>query len=74
MWKNWEDGKVRLISDGMRGTMICTKQEREFREEKLVTYIMDTLHLHNTYAFGYFFCEALNFVNVVSTKIQSYKF
>ncbi|XP_034947390.1 innexin inx3 [Chelonus insularis] len=65
MWKQWEEGKVRLISDGMRGTSVETKQERQEKTSKLVSYIMDTLHLHNSYAAGYFFCEALNFVNVV---------
>lgn len=66
MWKQWEDGKIRMISDGMRGPLIETKQERQQRTSRLIQYILDTLHLHNSYAAGYFFCEALNFVNVVS--------
>ncbi|XP_035727500.1 innexin inx3-like [Vespa mandarinia] len=65
MWKQWEEGKVRMISDGMRGAIVDSKQEREARTNKLVEYILDTLNLHNSYAAGYFFCEALNFVNVV---------
>ncbi|KOB65101.1 Innexin [Operophtera brumata] len=32
---------------------------------RLVQYLMDTLHMHNTYSFGYFFSEVLNFMNVV---------
>ncbi|XP_044726738.1 innexin inx3 [Chrysoperla carnea] len=74
IWKNWEEGKIRLISDGIRGTMIGGEQERAFRAERLIQYIMDTLHLHNTYAFGYFFCEALNFINVVLNIIFVDKF
>lgn len=66
MWKQLEEGKVRMISDGMRGAMIETKQERQARTHRLVQYIIETLHLHNKYAAGYFFCEALNFVNVIS--------
>ncbi|PSN43853.1 Innexin inx3 [Blattella germanica] len=65
VWKNWEEGKIRMISDGMRGSMVGTKEDRRDRQSRLVQYIMDTLHLHNTYAAGYFFCEALNFINVV---------
>lgn len=65
IWKNWEEGKVRMISDGMRGSMICTKDDRRDRQSRLVQYMLDTLHLHNTYAAGYFMCEALNFINVV---------
>lgn len=69
MWKQWEEGKVRLISDGMRGIIVDSKQERQARLQRLVGYIVDTLHLHNSYAAGYFFCEALNFINVVSVKL-----
>lgn len=65
MWKQWEEGKVRMISEGMRGALVENKQERQARASRLVQYIVDTLHLHNSYAAGYFFCEALNFVNVV---------
>lgn len=65
IWKNWEEGKVRMISDGIRGSMIGTKDDRHDRQGRLVQYMLDTLHLHNTYAAGYFFCEALNFINVV---------
>jgi hypothetical protein len=65
IWKNWEEGKVRMISDGIRGSMIGTKDDRRDRQNRLVQYMLDTLHLHNTYAAGYFFCEALNFINVV---------
>ncbi|KAJ9596326.1 hypothetical protein L9F63_012659 [Diploptera punctata] len=45
--------------------MIGSKEDRRDRQSRLVQYIMDTLHLHNTYAAGYFICEALNFINVV---------
>ncbi|XP_066992687.1 innexin inx3 [Anabrus simplex] len=65
LWKNWEEGKIRMISDGMRGVMAATREDRKDRQSRLVQYIIDTLHLHNSYAAGYFFCEALNFVNVV---------
>ncbi|XP_003427733.1 innexin inx3 [Nasonia vitripennis] len=65
MWKQWEEGKIRTISEGMRGALVETKVERQARMQRLVTYICDTMHLHNSYAAGYFFCEALNFINVV---------
>lgn len=46
--------------------MIGPKENRRDKVSRLVTYIMDTLHMHNFYASGYFICEALNFANVVS--------
>lgn len=67
IWKNWEDGKIRMVTDGMRGiqTVTATSEERVIRQRILVRYIMASLGTHNTYSFGYFFCEALNFINVV---------
>ncbi|XP_045764997.1 innexin inx3 [Maniola jurtina] len=65
IWKNWEEGKVRMISDGMRGTTAIIADDKTNRQNRLVQYLLDTLHMHNTYSFGYFFCEFLNFVNVV---------
>lgn len=65
IWKNWEQGKIRMVTEGLRGSLVGEKQDREFRQNRLVQYLVETMHLHNTYAFGYFFCEALNFVNVV---------
>lgn len=64
-WKNWEEGKMRMISDGMRGVLTCQREDRKKTQSRLVQYMFDTLHMHNVYAFGYFFCEALNFVNVL---------
>lgn len=67
IWKNWEDGKVRMITDGIRGVSTTTvpAEERHARQSILARYVMISLRTHNTYAFGYFLCEALNFINVV---------
>ncbi|XP_075970824.1 innexin 3 [Anticarsia gemmatalis] len=65
VWKNWEEGKVRMISDGMRGTAATIADDKNNRLNRLVQYLVDTRHMHNTYSFGYFFCEVLNFANVV---------
>lgn len=64
-WKSWEERKMRQLSEGMRGSSVDTKAERKERTNKVVTYLIDSLHLHNAYAYGYFLCEILNFVNVV---------
>ncbi|KAJ8981651.1 hypothetical protein NQ317_000879 [Molorchus minor] len=74
IWKNWEQGKIRMISEGMRGILVGEKQEREYRQNRLVQYLIETMHLHNSYAFGYFLCEALNFVNVMVNIFFTDKF
>lgn len=66
MWKNWEEGKMRMLTEGMRGAMVGgSKEARQERQSRVVQYLVDTLHMHNVYATGYFFCEALNFINVI---------
>lgn len=74
IWKNWEEGKIRMISEGMRGSIIGAREERQERQSRLVQYLVETMHMHNTYAFGYFVAEALNFVNVVSMIVILSKF
>lgn len=64
-WKNWEGGKIKMISTGLRGFKAESKEEKENNCDRLVRYIQSALYTHNGYAFGYFFCEILNFVNVV---------
>lgn len=66
IWKNWEDGKMRMISEGLRGVMTAPIEERTARQRRLVKYITDSLRTHNGYSFGYFFCEMLNFINVIA--------
>lgn len=65
---------MRMITDGMRGSLVGAKEERTHRQSRLVQYLCDTLHMHNTYAFGYFLCEALNFINVVVNITMTDKF
>lgn len=65
IWKNWEEGKMRLISDGLRGAMTLGPDERKGRQGRLIKYLYESMNTHNAYAFGYFICEALNFINVI---------
>lgn len=66
IWKNWEEGRMRMISEGLRGVISMPREERRARQNRIVRYLVDSIKTHNTYAFGYFFCEFLNVVNVVS--------
>ena len=71
IWKNWEEGRMRLISDGLRGTMTLGPEERKGRQSRLVRYLIESMKTHNSYSFGYFICEALNFINVVSNAFRN---
>uniref|UniRef100_A0A336M2F4 Innexin n=1 Tax=Culicoides sonorensis TaxID=179676 RepID=A0A336M2F4_CULSO len=74
IWKNWESGKIRMISDGIRGVYTAPMEERLNRQSRLVRYIVDSLSTHNSYSFGYFFCELLNFINVIMNIVFTDKF
>jgi hypothetical protein len=70
-WKNWEGGKIKMISEGLRGSTTEGRDKRKDNHDRLVRYISCALHTHGGYAFGYFFCEILNFVNVVSGILRT---
>lgn len=55
-----------MITDGMRGSIVGHHEDMRDRQRRLVQYVIDTLHMHNVYATGYFLAEVLNFINVVS--------
>ncbi|XP_055305433.1 innexin inx3 [Sitodiplosis mosellana] len=74
IWKNIEDGKVGLISQGIRGMFALPPKERVSRQKRLVNYILESLRTHNGYSFGYFFCEILNLANVIANIIFIDKF
>lgn len=65
IWKNWEEGKVRQLTDGLRGASMALGRDKEARLARVVNYIVDTLHRHNVYASGYYLCELFNFINVI---------
>lgn len=60
-----------MISDGLRGSTTKGLSERRDHHDRLVRYIKCALHTHSHYAFGYFFCELLNLINVVSGILRT---
>lgn len=54
-----------MITDGMRGSIVGHHEDMRDRQRRLVQYVIDTLHMHNVYATGYFLAEVLNFINVI---------
>jgi hypothetical protein len=60
-----------MISEGLRGSTAQTLEDRRDNHDRLVQYIKYAMNTHGGYAFGYFFCEILNFVNVVSGILRT---
>lgn len=64
LWKIFEDRKLDKITNGLRGRTLSLEQ-RQDQCELLVRYVKETFHSHNYYVAKYFFCDILNFVNVI---------
>ncbi|XP_046396700.1 innexin inx3 [Ischnura elegans] len=66
LWKNWEEGKVRALTEGIRGSVLSSSnKERRSKQSRLVQYVVESMHQHQAYAAAYFFCELLNLANVI---------
>ncbi len=65
LWKTLEDRKLDKITNGLRGRTLSL-DERKDQCETLVKYVRETFHLWNFYAFKYFICDILNFINVIA--------
>ncbi|XP_037956773.1 innexin inx3 [Teleopsis dalmanni] len=74
IWKNLEDGKMRMITEGLRGFVTIPEDYRKNRQNRIIKYLLDSMNSHSGYSFAYFFCEALNFANVVLNIFMVDKF
>ena len=65
LWKIWEAGKMKKLVLDLNCPIIDHETKNE-RKKLLVSYFLTNLNNHNFYAARFFFCEILNFINVVS--------
>lgn len=64
LWKTWEGGRIKMLVLDLN-CPIVNEEAKDERKKILVDYFSDNLNRHNFYAFRFFICEALNFINVV---------
>lgn len=66
LWKNWEAGKITaLMMDLDIG--VVSEVEKKQKKKLLLDYLYDNLKNHNWWAYRYFFCELLAFLNIIGT-------
>ena len=66
IWKQYEDGKIRNLTDGGRGQIIGPINEtNKSRCNSVVEYLFQTMPTYNRLAMVHITCELLNFINVV---------
>ena len=64
LWKVSESGRVNMLVQDMNVPMV-DKDQKEDRKKVLVDYFLEDRHNHEFYAYTFFACEFLNFVNVL---------
>ncbi|XP_034947948.1 innexin inx2 [Chelonus insularis] len=64
LWKTWEGGRIKMLMLDLNGPVVTDPNKVE-RSKLLVEYFRSNLYSQNFYAYRFFFCEVLNFINVV---------
>lgn len=64
LWKTWEGGRIKMLVLDLN-CPIVNEDCKTDRKRLLVDYFATNLHMQNFYAFRFFICEVLNFINVV---------
>ena len=60
----WEAGKLKMLVQGLN-VPIVDSDTKNSRIEVLINYFLDKKNNNDWYAFRFFFCEILNFINVI---------
>lgn len=64
LWKNWEGGRIKMLVLDLNCPVVSDDCKSD-RRKLLVDYITTNLHMQNFYAYRFFLCEVLNFINVL---------
>ncbi|CAL7949269.1 unnamed protein product [Xylocopa violacea] len=64
LWKTWEGGRIKMLVLDLNCPVMSDDCKTE-RRKLLVDYFASNWHEQNFYAFRFFLCEVLNFINVV---------
>lgn len=64
LWKSWEAGRLKMLVLDLNFPIVNDECKTE-RKKILIDYLKENLHKQNFYAYRFFICEALNFINVI---------
>jgi hypothetical protein len=65
LWKTWEGGRIKMLVLDLNCPVVSEECKND-RKKLLVDYFLSNLHTHNFYAYRFFICEILNFINVLA--------
>lgn len=63
LWKTWEGGRMKMLVRDLNCPIVSDSYNPDHRK-LLVEYFCMNLHMQNFYAYRFYFCEILNFINV----------
>lgn len=64
LWKTWEGGRIKMLVMDLN-CPIVDEENKCGRKKLILDYFISNIKNHNFYAFRFFICEVLNFINVV---------
>ena len=65
IWKSWESGRIRLLVSDLNDGMSLDSNRRKGQVNLVVNYLIECYGHNDWYAFKYFTCETLAFLNVI---------
>ena len=72
LWKNWEAGKVSTLRMDLN-LGVQSDTDKKLKKKLLIDYLYSNLKQHNFWAYRYFFCEFLCFLNVTGAEVDKFK-
>jgi hypothetical protein len=64
LWETWEQNLMKTIVCGLN-IGLRSEEEKQQKKSVLIDYLIKHLNQHNMYAFRYWFCELLCFINII---------
>lgn len=74
LWKKWEGGLIRKISEGLRGPQMDDNEVTRKKMEHVSLYFTSSWRMHTMYGVCYTFCVALNLINTIGNMFLMNKF
>lgn len=65
LWKSWEGNRLKMLVQNLNEPVLPNDHKIE-QKNIVINYLKDNRRRHNFYAFRFFICEALNFVNLTT--------